>query len=197
MDSLFGISMTTIMWTLVLIFGMCVASVGGIWMGNRIMFRMGLRNIPRRGTQTGLVVVGLMLSTLIITAAFSTGDSLDYSITSSAYDSLQRNDLVLDFDGDAGGPRAIASQRYVDQRLVPDLEAAFAGDTDVEGFLPYLFERAPVLNPRTRLAESAVTVAGIDLQRLSSLGGLRLVDGGSAGLTTLANDEVLVSKETA
>jgi putative ABC transport system permease protein len=197
MDSLFGISMTAIMWALVLLFGVCVASVAGIWMTNRIMFRMGLRNIPRRGAQTGLVVIGLMLSTLIITAAFSTGDSLDYSITSSTYDTLQRNDLVIDFDGDAGNSRAIASQRYVGQLAVPELEAAFAGDPDIEGFLPYLFERAPVLNSRTRLAESAVTVAGIDLERLSSLGGLRLVDGGSAELTALADDAALISRETA
>ncbi|MGD9893845.1 MAG: ABC transporter permease, partial [Dehalococcoidia bacterium] len=181
----------------ILLFGVCLASVAGIWMTNRIMFRMGLRNIPRRGAQTGLVVVGLMLSTLIITAAFSTGDSLDYSITSSTYDSLQRNDLVLDFDGDAGGPRAIASQRYIDEQVVPELEAALAGDPDIEGFLPYLFERAPVLNPRTRLAESAVTVAGIDRERLPSLGGLRLLDGGRADLTALADDEALISRETA
>ena len=51
-----------------------------------MMFRMGLRNIPRRGAQTALVVVGLMLSTLIITAAFTTGDTIDYSIAETTYD---------------------------------------------------------------------------------------------------------------
>jgi putative ABC transport system permease protein len=194
MNTLFGISMTTIMWVLVALFAVCVASVVAIWLSNRIMFRMGLRNIPRRGAQTGLVVIGLMLSTLIITAAFSTGDSLDYSITSTTYNLLQRNDLSLDFGGGGGDA---AGQIYVNDQAVSILEATFNDDPDIAGFLPYLFERTPALNPRTRLTEPAVMVAGIDPVRLGRLGGLRLVGGGTDDLTTLADDEVLLSEKAA
>ena len=45
------------------------------------MFLIGVRNIPRRRAQTVLIIIGLMLSTLIITAAFSIGDTVNYSIT--------------------------------------------------------------------------------------------------------------------
>ena len=43
--------------------------VGGIFVINRTMFRMGVRNVRRRRTQSILVVTGLMLATVIITAA--------------------------------------------------------------------------------------------------------------------------------
>ena len=62
MKSLFGLSMTTIMIVLLVAFAVCVAVVVSIYFRNRVMFRMGVRNLPRRGAQTALVVVGLMLS---------------------------------------------------------------------------------------------------------------------------------------
>ena len=81
MKELFGIPMDTIMVVLVALFAVSLASVALIYVRSGVMFRMGLRNIPRRGLQTGLVIVGLMLATLITTAAFTTGDTIDYSIT--------------------------------------------------------------------------------------------------------------------
>ena len=57
---------------------------------------MGLRNIPRRASQTTLIVIGLMLSTMIITAAFTTGDTVDYSITKQTYDLFGHADILLD-----------------------------------------------------------------------------------------------------
>jgi hypothetical protein len=86
MNELFGISMTTIMVALLAALGVCVLAVAAIALVNPMMVRLGLRNIPRRRAQSVLVVLGLMLSTLIITAAFTVGDSLDYSITRDVYD---------------------------------------------------------------------------------------------------------------
>src|SRR6266849_6409618 len=47
---------------------------------NRILLRMALRNIPRRRAQSVLILFGLMLATLIITASLSVGDTLNYSL---------------------------------------------------------------------------------------------------------------------
>src|SRR5262249_51856988 len=47
---------------------------------NRVLLRMALRNIPRRRAQTVLIVFGLMLATLIITASLAVGDTLGYSL---------------------------------------------------------------------------------------------------------------------
>src|SRR6185295_15698379 len=94
MDALFGLSMTTIMYVLLGLFAVSMGSVAWIVLRNRTMFKMGLRNVPRRGLQTGLIVLGLMLATLIITASFATGDTVDYSISSKTFSQWQRTDLV-------------------------------------------------------------------------------------------------------
>ena len=60
-----------------------------------VIFKLGIRNIPRRKAQTTLIVVGLMLSTLIISAALGTGDTLDHSMTADIYDNLGRVDELV------------------------------------------------------------------------------------------------------
>jgi putative ABC transport system permease protein len=47
---------------------------------NGVLLKMALRNIPRRRAQTVLILFGLMLATLIITASLSVGDTLNYSL---------------------------------------------------------------------------------------------------------------------
>src|SRR5690606_5370558 len=110
MDQLFGISMDAIMVALVALCAVSVASVGLIFFTNRVMFRMGVRNLYRRGLQSGLVIVGLMLATLISTAAFVTGDTVDHSITRAGYEQLQRSDLQVNF---VGSPSALTGDSAV------------------------------------------------------------------------------------
>ena len=51
---------------------------------NPVLFKIGLRNIPRRPGQSALIVIGLTLSTIIIVASFTTGDTLNYSVRRQA-----------------------------------------------------------------------------------------------------------------
>jgi len=59
-----------------------VTLVGVMAWRNRIMLKLGLRNIPKRPAQTALIILGLMLSTVIITSAFGNGDTIAYTIRS-------------------------------------------------------------------------------------------------------------------
>src|SRR4030088_1966365 len=59
----------------VLLFGLLLFAVV-----NRVLLKMALRNIPRRRAQTVLILFGLMLATLIITASLAVGDTLTYSL---------------------------------------------------------------------------------------------------------------------
>jgi putative ABC transport system permease protein len=73
MNEIFGVSLTTIAIVMLVLFGIVAVVVVALALRNRIMFKLGVRNIPKRPTQTALIVLGLMLSTVLITAAFSTG----------------------------------------------------------------------------------------------------------------------------
>src|SRR5688572_22727177 len=127
MKELFGIPMDTIMIALVIMMAIALAGVAYIALTNRMMFKMGLRNLPRRGLQTGLIVIGLMLATLITTAAFTTGDTVDHSISKTGYDSLQRSDLNLNFVGDDAATNSDVSV-YVNESATQGLELEFAND---------------------------------------------------------------------
>ncbi len=60
-----------------------------------ILARLGLRNIPRRPTQSALIVIGLTLSTTIIISALSIGDTLNYSIQRQAVEAYGQIDQVI------------------------------------------------------------------------------------------------------
>jgi len=194
-DKLFGIPMTSIMLVLVAIFAAGLASIAFVALTNRRMFLMGLRNLPRRGMQTGLVVVGLMLATLITTAAFVTGDTVDYSVEKFGYQLLQRTDLSINFQGEDS--EQATQSVYAPESATAGLETQFAGDPDIDGFLPLLFEPAPVRDERTGLSEPKVTLAGVDPATLGRLGGLRLAGGGRADLAALDESTILLTTDAA
>ena len=202
MNALFGIPTSNIMVVLVALFALAVGTVVAIGLGNRTMFRLGLRNLPRRGTQTVLVVAGLTLSTLIVTAAFVTGDTIDYSFTKSSYDLLQRSDIDIAINGEHqlstnGGLAVDGLQKYVDSTAVDALETRFAGDPDIDGFLPYLYQQAAVTDQRSNMAKPVIEVAGFDPARQAKFGGLAYAGGGAVDLSALGPDDVLVSEKAA
>jgi putative ABC transport system permease protein len=196
MEQLFGIPMNTIMLVLAAIFAVSLASLGYIVLSSPVMFKMGVRNVRRRGLQSGLVIVGLMLATLITSAAFTTGDTVDHSIARAGYDQLQRTDLQLSFVGESG-PATSDIPVYLDAAAVSGLEERFRDDPDIEGFIPLLQEPVTIVNERTGLSEPSVVLSGVDPARLSQLGGVRYASGGAVDLDALAADEILLSERAA
>jgi putative ABC transport system permease protein len=95
MTELFGIPLVRIMGVGLILMALAFAVVVWIAVRNPLLVRMGLRNAVRRKAQTTLIVIGLMLSTLIISAAFATGDTVGYSITNAVYHNFAQADLIL------------------------------------------------------------------------------------------------------
>src|SRR5215210_7959066 len=95
MDTLFGVPMDAVM-IVVLGLSIFVLLIVGLMAWRKpILLRLALRNIPRRRAQTVLIVFGLMLATLLITAAFGTGDTMTYSLRSSLTASLGGTDVQV------------------------------------------------------------------------------------------------------
>ena len=85
MNEVFGVSMTTIMLALLGLLAACLLSVAWVAWRRPVIFKLGVRNIPRRKAQTVLIVLGLMLSTLLISAALGIGDTVRHSETAHVY----------------------------------------------------------------------------------------------------------------
>src|SRR3989304_2475409 len=99
MDSLFGIPIGTLMVVFLVAFATVMGLVTTLALRNRVLFKLGVRNIPRRRGRTTLIVVGLMLGTVIIAAALSTGDTMTNTIRASVLTSLGNIDEVVSVSG--------------------------------------------------------------------------------------------------
>ncbi|MEE8336748.1 MAG: FtsX-like permease family protein, partial [Dehalococcoidia bacterium] len=194
MDSLFGIPITHIMLGLLGLLALSFASVGFVAWRQPILVRMGLRNIRRRRSQSTLIVVGLMLSTLIISAAFATGDTVGYSITNQFFEELEEIDIVIGFDDDAV---VDPDDEHLTDAFVAELRAAFADDPQIDGVTGVLIERVPVLNLGARLSEPDASLVGVDLASVDSFRALRTLNGSHVSVSALSGSRAFISESLA
>jgi putative ABC transport system permease protein len=187
--------MNSIMVVLLVALGLSLSVVGYVVLRNRIMFRMGVRNIPRRVAQSVLIVIGLMLSTLIISAALTTGDTVDHSVTKLAYDWLGHVDVTVMFDAD--NSTEATESVVVPEAAVGQLESALANDPDVDGIVPVIIEPLPIINQRTNLSSPAATMTGVDPTRLDGFPDIVTRDGRLVDLAALADDQIYLNKKGA
>ena len=196
MDELFGVSMDRIMVVLVVLFLAAMAVVVTMAVRNRVMVKLGLRNIPRRKTQTVLIIVGVMLSTVIIAAAFGTGDTISFSIRNEAVESLGTVDEII-LSARATAQDSLGSSTYITGERFRQIQRDLESVEGIDGLVPQIAETAPVVNPRTRLSEGRTRVAAFDPSLLDGFGTFTLVSGGVARLEDLAEDEVYISDKAA
>lgn len=175
MNELFGVSMTVIASVCVALTLLIFLFIGYIAWRNPVMFKMGLRNIPRRKAQTALIIVGLMLSTLIMSAAFGTGDTLTGSVSSEVYSILGEADEWISWDSEENP--APVEEQVIPLALVDAWKEQLAGDPDIEAIVPLQRETLPVQNPRTRLNEPSARLVAFRAADAEALGGLRDLEG--------------------
>ncbi len=196
-DEIFGLSMTVIMVVLAVMLAICLLSVAWIALRQGVVFKLGVRNIPRRKTQTALIIVGLMLSTVITTAALGMGDTVDRSLTAATFDTLGEVDELVVSSPDLEGDINNAVSTKIPAESFQIVEQALADNPDVDGLMPALFEFVPAINSRTELSTPQVYLIGIDPDRVEDFGGLRTPGGEVIDLTGLLQTEVVISESAA
>ncbi len=198
MDNIFGLSMTTILIVTLSIMTLCLLTTVFIALRNRVIFKMAIRNIPRRKAQTVLIMVGLMLSTLIIAASLTTGDTIDYSIKRASYEGLGEVDESIAFVGNTGAEGQISVNNIpIPASIADDLEAALADNPDIEGVMPVLSVAVPVVNTDAQLSEPSAILSGVDPARMDSFGGFSTPDGQSLDLASMPEGTVIISEDLA
>lgn len=191
--------MDSIMIGLLVIFLPTVAFIGLMAWRSRVMLKLGLRNIPRRRSQTVLIIVGIMISTLIMAAAFGTGDSITFSIRKSAVDALGPIDEIIVSDRATAEDR-LGSSTYVPMERFTQLQQQLSGPdtrTIIDGLAPGIGEFAPTVNNRTNLSEGQMRIVGVDIGTLDGFGRLVLQDGSDARLENLGPNEAFINEKAA
>src|SRR3954447_2674989 len=195
MEKLFGIQTSSIALVLMILQALCLMVTVLVAIRRPVVFKLGVRNIPRRKAQTILIVVGLMLSTLIISAAMTFGDTLNHSVNSQAYDFLGHTDMIVVQSSettDANLGNAISNK--IPESSLGLVQSTLADDDNVRAVAPIVFELVPIMNDTSGLGEPAANLSGMNPDDVATFGGLRNVDGGTIDLASLSEGQVVINK---
>src|ERR671910_860642 len=209
MDELFGIPTNQLTLVLLGVFAAEALILASLAARDRISVRMAVRNIPRRKTQSTLIFTGLMLATVLFSAAFTTGDTLTNSLRTQALENIGRVDVAVKVEQPesgsaiAFGPGAGVAQApdtresYFDAKLADEVRERLAGEESVVGVAPIAKESVPVTAPKTGLSEPQVDVLGVDASSMKGFDRLTAATGEVLSVANLGNNEIYLSTEAA
>lgn len=168
------------------LFAVVYAAVLVVWIRNRLLGRIALREGLRRPLQTLLVVGGLMVGSAGITAALVATDSAGDSSVLNVYRSWDRTDLLVD-SGSKVFPMSVASDLANDPLL--------AGNID--GVMGSIEAIGSVSDRTQKESASGVRLVGFDPAAQPAFGAFTLTDGTTTFGQDLGAREVIVSRQLA
>jgi putative ABC transport system permease protein len=203
-SKLFGMPVGTLAAVLSITLLVVLGVVASLAARNRVLVRLGVRNVRRRPARSALVVVGSMLGTVIIAAALVTGDSMSQTIRSSATAALGRTDEVIAAPGssefDVGATTGDAARatgaRYFPQTYADRIAAAVRSSGRVAGMTPVIIEDVAVQDVTARQNEPRVTLFASDPARLAAFGPMR-TGGTAVSLAQLRPGEIYLNTKAA
>src|SRR5215213_8044864 len=154
MTAILGVPTTTITAIVAAIFLAALTILAIVGLRDPLLLRLSLRNIPRRRAQSALIALGLALSTVIITTALNTGDTMSHTMRSLVAGTVGRADEIVvkprrdarrvGFDNVqsvANGTFLTGTLQPFDQSEADRLRDALAGDDLVAGVAPATVEQ--------------------------------------------------------
>jgi putative ABC transport system permease protein len=198
---LFGIPMGDLAVGLALALGLAVGAVAALALRNRVLLRLGVRNLTRRRGRAVLIVAGLMLGTTIISSALATGDTMNRTVRSAVLESLGQTDELVSLRGAEAPPgqdlaRATGAGYFSASRLAP-VERTLRRTGLVDGVAPAIIEPVALQDLTTRQTESRVSLFATDPRRMGGFGEIRRIGGGAVSLADLGPDAVYLDRDAA
>ncbi|MDP7579720.1 MAG: FtsX-like permease family protein, partial [SAR202 cluster bacterium] len=149
----------------------------------------------RRPGQTALIIIGVMLSTTIISAAFGTGDTLSFSIRNIAISDIKNIDEII--VPTRAGQGDSFDRLYMPYNRFEKLRNDWSDDNRVDGMMPQLDGEVPSINHSNNLSDGQMHLVGIDPQFLSGFSDFMLISGEPAHLAKLGVRETYANHEAA
>jgi len=198
-EELFGVPTQQLMWILLAVFRASALILGLSALRNRVSFRMAARNLPRRRTQTILVVLGLMLATMLFSASFTTGDTLTNSLRVQSLENLGQVDVQVQADGsNASGQQQFgdtSSERasYFDAAVAGEVRDRLSDENHVSGVAPAAIETVPVTAKGSDLSGPSTDVLGLNQESMKGFDSLTAASGKTLDPSDLGKDEIYLS----
>lgn len=209
MRSLFGVSQDALLLVL-LGLGLAVLVVLGVAaLRNPLLPRLAWRTVPRRPGFAVLITLSLTVGTIILSSAFTTGDTMSQSVRTVVAGVLGSADEVVfvpaatqrsGFDlaqSIASGSLLTGVTADVPAQDVERIRSIVQGDPRVAAVVPVLLEQA-AMSGEAQSFSAQVNLLGVPPDAPAGLGVLQTTDGAVAGsLDDLGPDEVYLNTEAA
>ena len=192
MDSLFGVSTQLLAQIIGISAVLTIVAIIVLSITNRIMFRIGSRNITRTPLQSLLIVIGLMLSTTIIGASLGVGDTVTHSIRKVALEGTGFVDQEIEAQGNG-----IFGDSYITVDDAEKIRKLAVANSLVDGVIYRIQSVAPVVNTRTNRTESRMILRGYSANDQPDFGKLNTTDGKVVKLSDLKTNEILINEVAA
>ncbi len=202
MQTLFGLPINTILIGSVASVAFVLLMLTITALRNPVLLKAGIRNITRHPIQTSLIILGLMLATVLFSAALVTGDTLSYSIKKAATDRLSPADIIVQYKGKEtkSGVMGMTSQSqngYFSEKAYAEVKNKLAGSDLVDGIAPIVHESIPIVNAEMRQSVPGMTVLGVTNAYSGAMGALKTSGSKTLDILDLSKDEVYINDEAA
>ncbi len=189
MTQLFGVPLDLLSNVLLGITLVIVIGVFVLALANRIFFKIGVRNIPRRRVQMVLIIFALMLSTTLLSSSLATGDVISSTVQSVAVDNLGSVDESVD----------ARNGSFFDQWIYDRVASLKQRDSNIAGVSGVLIENSLlVADVTSRQVRSNVTGMGILPGSEQDFGGFKTEVGGQpVHIASLQPNQVYLNHTTA
>jgi putative ABC transport system permease protein len=203
----FGVSQDVLLVSLVILTAVIVAVLGVAAWRNPLLPRLAWRNVPRRPGFAALITLGLTIGTVILSSAFTTGDTMSQSVRTVVAGVLGSADEVVfipapvqrsGFDlaqSIASGSLLTGVTSYFPASDAQRVEELVRHDPRVAAVVPIILEQAPVSGEGQAFA-AQLNLLGVPPQETLML---RAAGDGRTALkvSDLSPDEVYLNSEAA
>lgn len=210
MQSILGVPMTTIVTVVTVLFLAGLFGLLVVGLRDRLLLRLALRNVPRRRAQSALIALGLALSTVIITTALNTGDTISHTLRSLVAGTVGRADEIvvrprrdarrIGFDNVqsvANGTFLTGTLQPFEQTEADRLSTALAGDDRVAGVMAATVEQVFAVNTSTGELQAQVRVYALPRQYPPVFGSLTDSNGKPIDFAGLEAASVVLNQDAA
>ena len=194
MTSFFGIPPLTLAEWMAGAVGVLGLGLLGLAAFNRILLKMALRNLPRRRAQTVLILFGLMLATLIITASLAVGDTTSYSLQQVQLQQMRGIDEAFsrhpDFSVQGAGT---GDADFFSEAQAADVIARSLADPDVQAAQGVIAAPGSMVDLTTQQSSAEnIAIFGVQPDFATVWGPLTSRSGGTLDVAALGPHQVLV-----
>jgi putative ABC transport system permease protein len=200
-SELFGVPVATLAVVLGALVLVALAVVGALAVRNRVLFKLGVRNMARRRARTAIIVGGLMLGTMIIGSALGFGDIMSSTVRTSVITALGQTDEVVSARSADAPDIATVGQstgaRYLTAAEAGTVLEAARRIPGVDGAAPAISESVAVQDVSSRTNEPQVRLFATDPASMPGLGVVHAESGAALSLADLDEDEVYVNARAA